>query len=106
MNEHSEDPLYINTGAFLTHKGSHESIGFAMDLVTIVWWPTKAAFEFDPATITDQINQVAPSRKLTAVKTRKLSAGAREFFTVLPDGRWAPNPAFFSVTGGSAATQN
>jgi len=107
MNEHGEDPLYINTGAFTTcNKGSLESVGLAMDLVTIIWWPTKDAFEFDPALLAERINHAAPGRKINAMKLRKLAEEARQFFTVLPDGRWAPSPEFFSVTTGSPGSEN
>ena len=40
-----------------------------------------------------------PRRRYTAASVAKDLPGAARLFTVLPDGRWAPSPEFFSLTG-------
>ena len=87
-HEGGEQPLWINTEAMLANRAGAEASGIAMDLIMRVWWPTKQPFTFDPKALAARFNAQVPREATT-------------FFTVLPDGRWAPSPEYFSLTDGN-----
>jgi hypothetical protein len=95
-------PLYIDVKRFLANKAGAEAVGIAMDLIGLVWWPTKTAFVFDEEVLAAQLAALLPARGYTANMLRKRRKAVATFFTALPDGRWVPSPKFFSLTDGNA----
>lgn len=96
-----EQPLWINTEAMLANRAGAEASGIAMNLIMRVWWPTKQPFTFDPEALAARFNAQVPARGYTAAKIEKRRKAIATFFTVLPDGRWAPSPEYFSLTDGN-----
>jgi hypothetical protein len=97
------DQLYLDVARVLAKdKGSLGGIGLAMDLVMLVWWPTKSAFVFDEKALTKLFDEKLPARGYTSAMLRKYRKDAAVFFTILPDGRWTLSPEFFSVNDGNA----
>ena len=101
VTENEEQPLYLNTEAFLANKAGSEAGGLAMDLIIIVYWPLKQGFLYDPAKLAEKINHVAPGRKYDVAQLERLKTKVATFFTVLEDGRWVPSPIYFSLTDGN-----
>lgn len=99
----SEDGLYIDVRQFIdaSAESSPEAGALAIDLLVVLWSPAKAPFTWDAKEISDKLNSVAPKRGYTAQKVESLKQEASLFFTELHDGRWAPNPRFFSVSNGN-----
>jgi hypothetical protein len=101
MSNSEEQPIYIDTRAMLANKAGLEAVGIAMDLLTIVWWPTKAPFAFDAKALAAQLSELLPARGYSDDVILRNLSGLRTFFTELPDGRWAPSPQFFSLSNGN-----
>jgi hypothetical protein len=94
--------LYLDVGRFDANRAGLEAIGAAFDLVYRIWWPTKAAFVFDEEALAARLGKELPARGYTADLLRQHRSAIASFFTVLPDGRWAPSPEYFSLTDGNA----
>jgi hypothetical protein len=101
MSEERGDPLWIDVERVLATAGAGQ-IGVAIDLIMLVWWPTKSAFVYDEEVLAKLFAEKLPGRGYTPAKLRKYRKAAAIFFTVLPDGRWTPSPEFFSLTDGNA----
>lgn len=101
MNEQREDPLYIDAKAMLENKVGFVGKGIAMDIICCIWWPSKNAFTFDPKTLATQLAKELPARDYTEQILRENAEDIKTFFTVLPDGKWAPSPQYFSVSNGN-----
>lgn len=97
------DPIYVDSKAMLSNRVGLVAVGVAMDLIMLVWWPTKQPFTFNPEKMAARLHRELPARGYTAATPRRHQKAIRSFFTVLPDGRWAPSPKFFSLTGGVPA---
>lgn len=93
-------PLYINTARFLADGVGFEAAGIVMDLIGRVWWPAKSGFVFDEEALAARLAAELPGRGYTADVLRRHRAAVAAFFIVLPDGRWAPSPRYFSLTDG------
>lgn len=92
------DPVWINLPAMLTLEMSPAGLSLAMALIHQLWWPTRQPFAYDPEAMARRL-------KTPGLGTRDYRRLRREvacLFVVLDDGRWAPSPAFFSVTDADA----
>ena len=78
-----------------------EGVGIAMDLITLIWWPTKQPFEFDIKNLAIGLHERLPARGYTEEALARNADAIKSYFTVLADGRWAPNPMYFSLTNGN-----
>jgi len=106
MNIHEEEPLYVDANAMLANKAGMYAVGIAIDLIFFLWWPTKTPFLFEPQALSEFFRMKLPSRGYTADSFRNYQEGLRTFFTELPDGRWVPSPAYFSLTNGNPGSQS
>ena len=94
------ESFYINPECFLADAASPEAVGIVMDLVGCIWWPTKSGFAFDEEALAARLAAELPARGYTAAVLRRHRDAVASFFTVLPDGRWAPSPECFGPTDG------
>ena len=90
--------LYIDTEKFTANEAGPKAVGIAMDLITRVWFPAKTAFVFDEDALAARLQAELPARGYTADMLRRNRAAVATFFTVLPDGRWAPSPEYLSAS--------
>ncbi|MNV19539.1 hypothetical protein D3C71_1104070 [compost metagenome] len=100
MDRRDEEALYLDTEALLKVRGDPSAHGLAMMLVFAIWSPSRQPFEYDP----DAIFRRLQSMGQKGIKREDLDnhrEGAKRFFVILEDGRWAPSPEFFSVTDGN-----
>lgn len=98
MSDDRGDVVWINVEALnKADRGDVAGIGLAMQLLTQVYFPTKQPFVFDPEALAKRMT----ARDATPESLARLRDAAAKFFTILPDGRWAPNPEFFSLTDGN-----
>ena len=106
--ETEEEPLYIDAKAkaMLGNKTGMMAVGIAIDLFFHLWWPTKTPFSGDPRLMTELLQEKLPARGYTEESFRQNMKGLKTFFTVLPDGRWAPSPKYFSLTNGNPGSQS
>jgi hypothetical protein len=100
-DEDQGEPLYLDVERFLANKANAEAAGVAMDLIAGVWWPLKTPFVFDEEALAARLARELPARGYTAEMLRRRRKRIASFFTVLPDGRWAPSPKYFSLTDGN-----
>jgi hypothetical protein len=100
------EPLYIDSQSMLANKSGMQAVGIAMDLVCLLWWPTKSPFVFEPKAIAECFHESLPARGYTEEILREHAQSAMTFFTVLPDGRWTPSPIYFSATDGNPGSQS
>ena len=101
MNRDRGDPIYIDSSAMLENRVGLEARGMAMDLISLLWWPTRQPFEWDIPKLSTFLSKELPARGYSEETLRRNETEVKTFFTVLPDGRWAPNPKFFSMTNGN-----
>jgi hypothetical protein len=103
-DEDRGEPLYIETKSFVRKSRGvrPEVLCIAMDLICLVWWPTKTAFAFDEEALAARFAADLPARGYTPDMLRQNRKKVASFFTVLPDGRWVPSPKYFSLTDGNA----
>lgn len=106
MSDTEEEPLYIDARAMLENKTGMMAVGIAIDLIFCLWWPTKSPFPCDPKWLTEFFQEKLPARGYTEESFSHNMEGLRTFFTVLPDGRWAPSPVYFSLTNGNPGGQS
>lgn len=107
MADHDRgDPLYINAQAMLENNAGLAAVGLAMDLIMVVWWPTKAPFKWDESLLSKLLNKALPARGYTEETLRQHRDEASSFFTVLENGRWAPSPDFFSLVNGNPGSES
>lgn len=99
-----DDPLYFNMEAArpVAHEIGVEAYGLVMSLIFEIYWPLRQAFSYDPADLAERLT----ARGITEADLIRLRGKAARFFTVLPDGRWAPSPEFFSMTDASPGMEN
>jgi len=97
----AEDPLYIDARAMIENAPGAEAVGIAMDLVALIWWPTKQPFEFDAEILAAQLDSLLPARGYSSETLARNREAIRSFFTELPNRMWVPNPVYFSVTNGN-----
>ena len=104
MQDEKDEPLYFNIEAArpLAREIGPEAYGLVVSLIMEIWWPTKEAFQYEPDALADRLTATA----VTADDLVRLRELAARFFTVLPDGRWAPSPEFFSITDASPGMAN
>jgi hypothetical protein len=102
MNEQKDAPLYIDVKAMTENKVGFFSSGIAVDIICLIWWPTKDAFDFDPKSLALRLATELPARGYTEQTIQDNAEGIKTFFTVLSDGKWAPNPKFFSLSNGNS----
>lgn len=95
------DPLWIDVKAMQANRAGFEAVGIAMDLISFIWWPTKEPFVFDAAALAARLGEQLPARGYSEKAIKRNLKGVKSFFTVLPDGRWAPSPKYFSLTDGN-----
>jgi hypothetical protein len=105
VTQPSSGDFYIDTERFLANSASSEAAGIAMDLVLRMWWPTKTAFVFDEEALAASFGKELPARGYSAVLLRRRRSEIASFFTILPDGRWAPSPEYFSITDNDVSVQ-
>lgn len=92
-----DNMLYIDIDKLQeTLEKTKTALGF--DLVICVWSPGKQPFIYDPVRLAAHLASAVPGRKYTAKFLAKHRDDAALFFTVLPDGRWAPRPDLFSIS--------
>ncbi|RUL78228.1 hypothetical protein [Dyella choica] len=72
-----------------------------MDLVMIMWWPGKQPFEFNAKELVIHLNAQLPARGYSEDALMRNYEDIKSFFTVLPDGKWAPSPTYFSMSNGN-----
>lgn len=104
--DRSRDFFYIDARAMQESSASMIAHGVVMDLMVVLWWPTKQPFAWDIPAIVSTMNAKFPARDYTEAALREHEADIRSFFTVLPDGRWAPSPKFFSMSDGNPGSQS
>ena len=66
-DEDRGEPLYVDTKSFgrKTRGVRPEALGIAMDLISLVWWPTKTAFAFDEEALAARFALELPARGYT-----------------------------------------
>jgi hypothetical protein len=95
MTDQEGEPIWINVIEMRKTRSSLACQGMVMDFISVLWWPTKEPFAFDPENIADRMNAIFTRREYTAANIRAHERELRRFFVILPDGRWAPDPKFF-----------
>jgi hypothetical protein len=106
MDEGGGDGIWINAEEMLKTRGSLVCHGMVMDLLMVIWAPTKEAFRFEPKALAERLNAIFPRREYSADLLLKHEHELLEFFVVLPDGRWAPNPKYFVLNDPGSETLN
>jgi hypothetical protein len=101
-DEHRGEPLYVDVERLMADRSRNEAIGLAVDLIGVIWSPTKTAFVFDEEALAAQLAAKLPARGYTADLLRRNREAVASFFIALPDGRWVPSPEYFSLNDGNA----
>jgi hypothetical protein len=76
------EPIYIDAKAMLAADVSLIGRGMVMDLLTVMWWPTKEPFRFDVPAIVIKMNKVFPKREYTEEGLREHQEELRTFFVL------------------------
>jgi hypothetical protein len=97
----NENPIYIDSQAMLENTSGMEAVGIAMDLVMLMWWPSKQPFEFNAKELAARLRDRLPARGYSEDALMRNYEGIKSFFTELPDGKWAPSPTYFSMSNGN-----
>lgn len=97
MHQEKNEPIKLNVDAVLKNNVSDAAYGAAIDIIRLVWWPTKTPFEYNEAALASHFSKQHPARCYTEEKLRKYKNEIGSFFTVLKDGRWAPSPEYLST---------
>ncbi len=96
----TEDKIFIDVEKLAALANDPVAFAFIFDIIMAIWWPAKEPIVVDAEQIVNQLKLRFPGRGYTLKKFEEAKPGILNFFTVLPDGRWVPDPEFFSLTGG------
>ena len=93
------DKLMIDTEEWVRQMQSAgvTATSYAMDIIFTVWFPGKEPLVIDEEAIIRHLNKIFTRRDHTVEGFRQHRQQIETFFTVLPDGRWVPNPRIFGV---------
>jgi hypothetical protein len=92
-----DNDLYLNIPKLQELMGETDT-ALGIDLVICIWAPGKQPFRYEPERLAEQLRTMVPGRKYTTAYLRERETEAALFFTILPDGRWAPRPDLFSLS--------
>ncbi len=100
-NRESGEAIFLDTEVMLQKGGETGliAVAMAMDIIMVLWWPTKEPVLPDTERIVEHLNRFFPRRDYSVPLFEKNKADVEKFFTVLADGRWVPNPEIFSLVG-------
>lgn len=101
MESENGGSIYISTEAMIANRVHPIALAAAMDILYLIWWPTKEPFDFNAKNIADIINKAHSNNEFNEKLIKKHKKQIQSFYTVLPDGRWAPSPVYFSMTNGN-----
>jgi hypothetical protein len=78
------EPIYIDARGRCWRPAAVSLIGrgMVMDLLTVMWWPTKEPFRFDVPAIVTKMNNVFPKREYTEEGLREHQEELRTFFVL------------------------